>query len=252
MQQRERVAVARVGADRAPLEQRRRERRRPVQQLGALRGVRRGEPRLEQLADHPEGEPGLELAAARREHGHAGAGRVAAQLVDQPRLADPGRPFDRHERAASLAGGGQPPGQAGEVVVPFDELRLRRGRSHLARFPRRSYAARARASRRDAARLTALIRCTCRSAMSASAINVNQRSSSMSLAVVRVFSCIIALAATRHPNVREPIKRVIVRSALCGFGRRTTRPTSRQISFSSSVCASSRSPGDTRMAWPSK
>jgi hypothetical protein len=59
--------------------------------------------RLEQLSHHPEREPALEIAAARRERAEAGCPRALASRLKQTALADTGRPFDeRYGRVAGL------------------------------------------------------------------------------------------------------------------------------------------------------
>ena len=59
---------------------------------------------LEQLPHDPEGQLLLEFAAARGEHVHAGLGRLAPGLGDQPRLPDARGAFD-HEQARAAGGG---------------------------------------------------------------------------------------------------------------------------------------------------
>ena len=76
----------------------RRERGRAVQQTGVAR-----DRALEERAHDAEAEVALELAAARFEDGQAGRAGEARGLLEQPRLADPGRPLDREEPAAAAA-----------------------------------------------------------------------------------------------------------------------------------------------------
>ena len=62
------------------------------EQVGARLG--RGQHRVEQLPHHPESELPLQLAAATAQHGGARCARLAADQVEQGRLADPGRALD--------------------------------------------------------------------------------------------------------------------------------------------------------------
>ncbi len=132
VEERERLlpALGAVRRGELPGEQGARQGGRAAEQPVALPGRRRGERRLEELAHDAEGEAALELAAARGEHRDAGVPGAPARLLEQPGLADPGRPLDRHERAPALAGPRERVVQAGEIAVPLDQLRLRRGRSH--------------------------------------------------------------------------------------------------------------------------
>ena len=53
---------------------------------------------LEQIADHPIGNTLLELVAPRTAGNRADARRRGRRILEQPRLADAGRPLDEHDR----------------------------------------------------------------------------------------------------------------------------------------------------------
>ena len=95
---------------------------RGLQQLGtlALRGL--GQRRLEELTDHPEGEPAFQLRPPRPQDAHSAFCRRRARCGDQRRLADPGRPFDHHERAAPGPSLGQRRFDAGQLPAALEQL----------------------------------------------------------------------------------------------------------------------------------
>jgi hypothetical protein len=74
---------------------------RPVQEGSTLSFRRPRQHRLDQLANHPEGEFALQLGPARPQHPEALALSSIAAGRQQCRLADPRRPFD--DERASLA-----------------------------------------------------------------------------------------------------------------------------------------------------
>ena len=94
------------------------------EQRGTSRGV--GEGGFEQLADRPEAELALHLAAARVERRHAVLGRHPLRLAEQAALPDAGRPFDQGEPALPRPGLLEAVAQLGQLAVPPDE-RVDRG-----------------------------------------------------------------------------------------------------------------------------
>jgi hypothetical protein len=98
MQHRALIATARRAA--GPQRQRRcRQRRRAAKQPLALRGRRRSQRALKELAHHSEGKPVLELPAAPLEHTHPPPPREPHRVGEQRRLPNPRRTLDRHRRA---------------------------------------------------------------------------------------------------------------------------------------------------------
>jgi hypothetical protein len=86
--------------DRGRLEHPRGRRRGPREPPGA--GLRIDQGRLEQLPDHPERQPALQIAAARREQSKAGCPRSVASRGQQPALTDSGRPLHQRQRRITL------------------------------------------------------------------------------------------------------------------------------------------------------
>ena len=72
--------------------------------VALLRRERR-EVGLKQLAHDAERELLLEVGAAGNQHLEAGRGREHAGLGDEPRLAHPGAPLDRHHPSGPGRGG---------------------------------------------------------------------------------------------------------------------------------------------------
>jgi hypothetical protein len=87
---------------------------RASQPLRAPRRIRRGQLPLEQLADDPEGEAGLQLGAGAAQHPPAASGGSFATQPEQRRLADAGAALD-HQDAAGLQHGVEGP----QLVSPL-------------------------------------------------------------------------------------------------------------------------------------
>jgi hypothetical protein len=86
------------------------------QPLRAPRRLRRGQLPLEQLADDPEGEAGLQLGAGAAQHPPAASGGSFATQPEQRRLADAGAAFDDQD-TASVQHGVEGP----QLVSPFQQ-----------------------------------------------------------------------------------------------------------------------------------
>ena len=117
---------------------------------GAGQCVGIGDDGLEELADDAEREVALQLAGARVEHHRAAGVRVAPELRQQPRLADPGRALDQHRAALAHAGLGEQGVEQRHLAVALDQAAGRRprlldgrGRVHRAAAARAGRRARA-------------------------------------------------------------------------------------------------------------
>ena len=98
------------------VQDRRRRRGRAPHQLGL-----RGDAGLEQLAHHPEAELALEVAGAGVEHAGATRRRTAAQLLQQPALADARRALDHRDAPRAGRHVGEQPVDDPELALPLDE-----------------------------------------------------------------------------------------------------------------------------------
>ena len=120
------AAVGAAGRVRGP-EHGLRRRRGSAQQLAV--GLRHGDQRLEELTHDSERELPLELAASGGEHTEPGFRAQPAGLRDQPRLADPRRPFDDAQPAGAARSALNEGFQRLELTVPLEQPRaLRAGR----------------------------------------------------------------------------------------------------------------------------
>jgi hypothetical protein len=99
--------LGRVGRTRAPARRRRegglREAGRPGEQIRARVRIAPLEDGFEELTDNPEAEIALELATPRREDPHPDLLGVRTALVEEARLANPGRTLDQCQAAVASA-----------------------------------------------------------------------------------------------------------------------------------------------------
>ena len=107
-------------------ERRRRERRRPTQQPPTARRRPAQDRPLEELADDPEAEVGLELRAPGPEHAEPACLGHAPGRADQGRLAGPDAALDQRQAAVTLLGRVQRERDPLQLIAAFEQ-RLRDG-----------------------------------------------------------------------------------------------------------------------------